>query len=335
MSTMYWIGVDHHKRNTYVTSLKDDGSVFCRRDLSARREALEDFFGNHPRPFVAGIEACYAWEYVADIVEGLGEEIRVGHPLLLKAFARRHKHNDKIDSRLSADLLYRGSFPAIAHPPKAARQRRDVYRQRMELVARRTSASARAKAFADRLGFHATMNLSRPPGVRTLAGLAVPTASGDVLESHVRGLAFLNEEIARVEAHIKCIAEHTPETQWVATVPGIGNYLALLITSEIFDIDRFASSKRLVGYAGLAPGSFSSGGKVFRGRLCPNANKSLRWAFVEAVIPYTRKDARAKAKYDRLKRSKGWKTARIAIGRHIARIVYHLLKERRPYRPPL
>ena len=170
---MYWIGVDHHQRNTYVTSLQEDGTARLQRNLSAQANVLRAFFRDHPKPRVVGIEATYAWEYVADLVEGLGEEIRVGHPLLLKAFARRHQKNDKIGSRLSGARgctaptlrLRRGDFPAIRHPDKNARQQRDLYRQRLELVRRRSGAAARAKAFADRLGFTAEMNLSALPGL--------------------------------------------------------------------------------------------------------------------------------------------------------------------------
>jgi hypothetical protein len=35
--------------------------------------------------------------------------------------------------------------------------------------------------------------------------------------------------------------------------PGIGDLLALTITAEIGDVSRFASARRVIGYAGLAP----------------------------------------------------------------------------------
>ena len=333
---MYWIGVDHHKRNTYVTSLDEDGTVYLRQNLSAKAETLEAFFGGHPKPFTVGIEATYAWEYVADIVEALGQEIRVGHPLLLKAFAKRHKKNDKIDSALSATLLRRGDFPAIAHPPKEARERRDLYRQRMELVARRTSAICRAKALADRLGFQATMNLGTLRGIRALTALPMGPAHEPVLVSHISFLTFLYHEIKRLERAIDAVAQTSPEMGWLITIPGIGAYLALLIDSEVFDVSRFPNSDHFASYSGLAPGSWSSGGKPLAGHLCPNANKYLRWAFTEAVHHYIAACPWAKAKYERIKQAKGWATARMAIARHVALVAYHVLKERRPYQttPP-
>ena len=330
---MYCLGADHHKRSTYVTSLRDDGSVHLQRNLPADAATLSAFFGAHPRPFIVGIEATYAWEYVADIVEGLGAEIRVGHPLLLKAFARRHRKNDRIDSRLMAERLRRGDFPAIAHPPKVARQRRDLYRQRMELVARRTGASSRAKAFADRLGFQAEMNLSTAQGIGTLAALPVGPGPAKVLASHVRWLTFLYQEIERLERVIDAVAVATPETQWLMSMPGIGPYLALLIASEVFDVGRFPNADHFAAYAGVVPGTQMSGGRVLDSHMGSCANQYLRWAFTAAAYHYQRQCPPLQRKYQRLKRAKGWKTARLAVARHVALVAYHLLQERRPYQP--
>lgn len=328
---MYFIGIDHHKMTDYVTVVKGDGSVCQKRRLDARPETLRRFLAAQAGPYEVGIEACYGWEYVADIVEEMGGTIRVAHPLLLKAFARKHKRNDKIDSVLIAQLLRRGDLPVIAHPPKAARAHRDVYRQRMDLVRRRSSHASRAKAWADRHGFQLTVNLSTLKGIEALGGLAVGNSAKVVQQSYVEALTFLYHEIRRVEAEIKRVTEANRDARLVQTIPGMGPYLALLIASEVFDIGRFATSRRFVAYAGLAPGSWSSAGRVYRGRLCPNANRYLRWAFGEAVTHFRKTSSWADRKYQRLKRAKGWKTARIAIARHIAVIAYHLLRERRAY----
>jgi len=285
---MYWIGVDHHKHNSYVTSLNADGTVYCRHNLSANAAVLRAFFASHPRPFTVGIEATYAWEYVADIVEALGASIQVAHPLLLKGFARRHKKNDKIDSMLIAWLLYLGHLPVIAHPPQEARQQRDLYRQRMEMVSRRTGAACRAKAWADRLGFQTCMNLSTQNGMAAFASLPVGPKHLAVRQSHVSALMFHYDEIGRLQRTIDQVAAGTPETRWLMTIPGIGAYLALLIASEVFDITRFPNARHLASYAGVTPGVACSGGKNFGGHRHPAANKYLRWAFTETVRHYVR-----------------------------------------------
>jgi transposase len=194
---------------------------------------------------------------------------------LLKAFAKRHKKNDKIDSALIARLLAQGHLPTIAHAPLADRQRRDLYRQRMELVHRRTGAACRAKAFADRLGWQAEMNLSTRKGIHALAALPVEPPHQFILASHVRWLTFQYDEIKCLQKIIDATADRTPDAKRLMTIHGIGPYLGLLIASEVFDVTRFPNSRCFASYAGVAPGSLSSAGKRLGGRLPSGVNKYL------------------------------------------------------------
>jgi transposase len=49
------------------------------------------------------------------------------------------------------------------------------------------------------------------------------------------------------------------------TVPGIGPVLGYTIASEIGEITRFSSPQKLVGYTGLCPRVYQSGGGDRRG----------------------------------------------------------------------
>jgi transposase len=208
-----------------------------------------------------------------------------------------------------------------------------LYRQRLELVRRRSGAIARAKALADRLGFTFAEDLATDKGIALFERLAFPDASLAVRESHVTLLRFLRREIQRIEKVIDQCAASSPSSRRLDTIPGIASYLALLIDSEVFDIRRFATLPRFHAYSGVAPGSLCSGGRVYAARLSPQVNRYLRWAFIEAAPHYTRQCPYAQAIYDHLKRRKGWKTARLAIARHVATIVYHVLREQRDYQP--
>jgi transposase len=66
------------------------------------------------------------------------------------------------------------------------------------------------------------------------------------------------------------------------TIPGVAELLALTIASEIGDISRFPSPRKLVGYAGLAPRVKQSGQRSHTGRLSKAGPATLRWAAVEA-----------------------------------------------------
>ncbi len=85
------------------------------------------------------------------------------------------------------------------------------------------------------------------------------------------------------------------------TIPGIGEFFARLIDAEIDDIAQFRNPKKLAAYAGLVPSTYSSGGKTFHGKIIKEANKWLRWAFVEAVTPVIISNAQLRAQYEQLK----------------------------------
>ena len=105
----------------------------------------------------------------------------------------------------------------------------------------------------------------------------------------------------------------------------------MLIRYEIDDIGRFATPSKLCSYAGLVPGTYSSGGRTFQGRITKQGNKWLRWAFVEAVPPALKHDADLFAYYQRLKMRKGNNAAKVATARRLLTVAYRILKQERLY----
>jgi transposase len=114
-------------------------------------------------------------------------------------------------------------------------------------------------------------------------------------------------------------------------IPGIGRAFALLCVSEIDEIERFGTPKKLHAYAGLVPSRYASGGRTYHGRIIKGGNKYLRWAMVEAVWPAIQTDAGLGAYYQRLVQKKGPNRAKVATARRLLTIVYRVLKERRAY----
>ena len=90
----------------------------------------------------------------------------------------------------------------------------------------------------------------------------------------------------------------------LVTVPGVGHILAHTIASEIGDIRRFASPKKLTGYTGLCPKVCQSGDRDVRGPPAKNGPKYLRWALIEAAT-HAARDDRSRERHERDKRRLG------------------------------
>ena len=75
-----------------------------------------------------------------------------------------------------------------------------------------------------------------------------------------------------------CLAKEYEIAKLLMTIPGIGYYYsALLIISEIGEINRFPNSYHLCSYAGLVPSTYSSGGVTHYGSsITKTGSKYLR-----------------------------------------------------------
>ena len=91
------------------------------------------------------------------------------------------------------------------------------------------------------------------------------------------------------------------------TIPGIGYYSALVIVSEIVDINRFPDSYHVCSYAGLVPSTYSSGGITYHGTITKRGSKYLRWILLECDSAHirTNKNSNMTQFYMRLDKIKG------------------------------
>ena len=108
------------------------------------------------------------------------------------------------------------------------------------------------------------------------------------------------------------------------------------IASEIGDIQRFASPKKLAGYRGLCPFVRQSGNRDLRWPLAKNGPKYLRWALIEAAThavcsPVYRERYQRTAK--RLGAQRGRKVARVDIARKLAEAIWYMLTRNQPFAP--
>jgi len=136
-----------------------------------------------------------------------------------------------------------------------------------------------------------------------------------------------------VSKEIGTLAKEDEMASLLMTIPGIGYYSALLIVSEIGDINRFPDSHHLCSYAGLIPSTHSSGGITYHGSITKIGSKYLRWIMLECVHTHirTNKNSNISQFYTRLAKSKGNSKAAVAAASKLLRIVYCVMKEKRNY----
>lgn len=138
------------------------------------------------------------------------------------------------------------------------------------------------------------------------------------------------QKIKAIEVQMKELFKETEQHALLKTMPGIGFILAVVILQEVEDIGRFGSAERFASYSGVTPRVHASGGKVRYGRLRPDTNHYLKWAFSEAgnSVAVNRNrfpDRHVNQLYNRIRGRKGHTKAVGAVARHLAEATYWIL----------
>ncbi|MEO0250147.1 MAG: IS110 family transposase [candidate division WOR-3 bacterium] len=284
----------------------------------------------------AVLEATRNWTVMHDWLEGMVDEVHLAHPLKVKAIAEAKIKTDKIDAKVLAHLLRCDLLPEAYVPSQAARQARNVLRQRMFFIRVRTMVKNRIWHLLDR---YPELANSRPceelfsrQGLSWLKTISVKGPDREMLDEELKLYEALEERISQSDQLVKKLARGDKRVKLLETIPGIGEFFAVLIANEVDNIRRFSNEKKFFSYIGIVPSTFSSGGRTFRGRLTKQGNKYLRWALVEAIWPAVRSDPELGAYYQSIRARKGPNPAKIATARRLATIIYRVLRQERSYR---
>jgi transposase len=236
-----------------------------------------------------------------------------------------------------AELGRRDLVPAIWLPDPSVRGERERARFRLYLVRHRTALKNRIHATLMTFGHPVPVSdLFGVAGRDLLASLAIPEPWARTLATSLAMVDELEVRIDACERDLRVLGAEHRYVPLLCSVPGISWVLAYTIASEIGDIERFATPKKLAGYTGLCPLVRQSGNRDVRGPLALNGPKYLRWALIEAATNACR-NPRYHERYERTKqrlgRQRGAKVARVELARTLTEAIWHMLTKNEPFAP--
>lgn len=154
-----------------------------------------------------------------------------------------------------------------------------------------------------------------------------------LLERILAHIDFLEESIAHIQQQVaQRLGPYEEAMTLLLSIPGIQEVAAAAIISEIgVEMDRFPSAKHLASWAGVCPGNKQSGGKRLSGAT-RMGNTYLRAMLGEVAWIISRmKDNYLAAQYHRIARRRGREKAIVAVSHSLLVIIYHVLREKKPY----
>jgi transposase len=322
-----WVGIDLHRRRSFVTAIDEAGEVSLRRRIANDREAFLELLGDPEGTHVA-LEATYGWEWLADLLEDAGYELHLAHPLRTRAIAAARVKTDAVDAATLAQLLRAGLLPEAYIAPRELRDVRELLRHRVTLVAMRSAIKNRVHAILAKHGvIHQHADLFGKAGRQFLATVELREAARQRLDSLLGLLEDFDREIDVAGKEIDRQAKADERVQLLCQIHGIGRYTAMVIIAEIGDVRRFPTARHLCAWAGLTPTVRSSDGKARLGNISRQGSSILRWAVVEAATHVPTRGGPLRQQFERIAKRRGRKVARVAVARQILTLCYYGLRD--------
>jgi transposase len=244
---------------------------------------------------------------------------------------------DRIDAWVLAELARRDLIPEVWLPDPAVRAERERARFRMHLVKHRTMLKNRIHQTLIAHGQpRPTANLFTQRGRDLLDRLGLPEPWRGTLQASLALIEQLDRQIDEIERELRRLGADHRYVPLLCTIPGIAWVLAYTIASEIGDITRFSTPRKLIGYTGLCPRVYQSGETDRRGALSKHGPDYLRWALIEAAHtaarydPYRQLVDRYRARHGR---RRGSAIAAVTIARKHAEAIWWMLTRNQPFAP--
>jgi len=338
------IAFDAHKR--YTLSLVEDrkGRIITEARIPHVRGAVKQFLNKYTEGSTVAVETIGSWYWIVDEIEEAGMKPALVHARKAKLMMGMINKTDRLDAHGLNTLQRNGTLPEVWIPPADLRDRRDLGRTRMVFSNTRTRIKNRIHSALSKYALHNFDGVSDIFGKKNRARLEehieeLPSETRFTTRCLLEELDSVQEKIDRIEKRMKEVFKNTAEIKFLMSIPGIGFLLAVVIANEMGDVSRFPQPSSFAAYSGTTPRVHASGGKVRNGRLRPDTNRYLKWAFVEAAnticMHRHQKAARhASRLYNRIRKKKGHATAIGAVARHLAEAAYCVVKKRENYRDP-
>jgi transposase len=221
----------------------------------------------------------------------LGVQCEVVAPSMTPKRSGDRVKTDRRDARKLARLLRAGELTAVYIPEATDEAIRDLCRARSDAVDDRRRSRHRLKGFLLRHGYRYQGKTSWSAAhERYLRELVLPhPAMKVILEEYLQGIAAAGERIARCEEAMRDLLEQwrlAPAVRALMAMKGFQSVAAMILISELGEVDRFTHPRQVMAYLGLVPTENTSNDKRRQGRITKCGNAHARWLLVECAQHY-------------------------------------------------
>lgn len=327
MNPTYYIGLDVHKNFTQACVMDEKGDVLLETRFPSTPDGVDCLVEKLPLGvFKTVVEASSCVYPLVDALRKRDFTVYLAHPLAVKWITSSVKKTDRVDARKLADLLRLNVLPEAYAPTPEIRMSRSLGRERIQLTRVRTMLRNQIHRRREFVGATGKVRLASRKGRDTLK-----ETSDNYINRRIRLIESIQDSTQELNVEIHEAFNSNRNAQLLTTIPGVGEYSAVLITAEIGDVKRFNSPKKLCAYAGLVPTIRQTGETTRLGSTRRQGNHNLKWALTQCTHIAVRYDPHLRKFYQRIKKRVGVKKAVTATARKMFTIMYWMLYNQQEY----
>jgi transposase len=329
-----YLGIDWGYRRAAFCGLSENGAISAEGFVPADEDGLARLVLDHGTVVKACVEMMSGAVWVRDQLAAAGWQVQIAHARKVRDVAPLACKTDKVDARVLAELCRRDLVPELWVPSLQDRALRERLRRRMHLVRMRASAQNRIFGLLTQWGLRLSVKrLREPDAMALLEARGVEQVWRRSIAEALAVIDLLDHRIAPLEAELAQLARADERVALLRTIPGVGDLLGLTIATEIGDVARFRTPRKLIGYAGLAPKVKQSGDRSKTGALSKAGSRTLRWAAVEAAHQAWRETNPWHQLYLSIAARAGKNPVKSAVARKVLIASWHVLGRRQPFKP--
>lgn len=335
METVYYAGLDIHKKTISYCVKAQSGEIVREGSIASRRSELEHWQRSMPAPWRAAMEATLFTGWIYDQLKAGGAQVTVADPSMLKAISASKKKNDRVDARKIADLLRCDLLHESYMAPPEIRELRRILRFRNLLVRQTVQMKNRIAGFLMETGseYDSRRLHGRKYFEQLLAQLEGETPDSVIhllklSRGAVDALSHMDRQLIRGLLKQPQLSDRV---ELLTSIGGIGNIAALSWALETGEPGRFHTRGQAISYCGLCSAQISSAGREYRGPISKQCNHHLQWVLVEAAKVAPRWNPALAAVHARALQRGNRNRATLEVARKLVAYLLAVDRSRKPY----
>jgi len=338
---LIYVGIDVHKKFWQVSIYTKD---FEHKTFSSPPE-VEAIVRYLQRTFPGGTYLCayeagYSGYWISQKFSSEGIKCIIANPADIPAKDKEKRiKNDRIDSRKIARALRNGELDSIyVHNPERLGDR-SIVRMRHITIRKLTRTKNQIKAHISFYGINPENEEIKPnwskKHINWLDLVSLEKRNGNIaLKVLIDEYKYQKKVVLELTKQIKELSQseyYKQNADNLITIPGISTLSAMILLTEIGDINRFKSLDQLNSYVGLVPGEYSSGGNEHITGIVHRGNTLLRRILIEIAWVAVKKDPSLLLAFNLYIKRMAKNKAIVKIARKLLNRIRFILKNKLDY----